>query len=484
LGGRAALDGLPALVKEWVDGVYGSGGDAGIGVGSAHLMSLSCLASTSALFFGRRSARDRAIRHPPDFGRVAGVAAVVAGSMILAASSVHAAGLWLYEMGTPDLGTASAGRAALAKDASTVFGNPAGMTSLDRSQLLVGAQLLYGDVKFDPGPDTTVAGSDGGNPIGLLPGTSLYYAQSVTPDFKLGFWSGSYFGLAEQYNSDWVGRYYVRNAQLLTLGAGINGAYKVNDWLSIGGGPFFMYGKLEQKMAINNVLDGGSDGSLKFQDDEPGGGGMAGIMLEPWHGGRFGVTYISPVKLDFKDTPSTSNIGPTLAAVGNRQIKLGLTVPQQVMLSGYQQLNKRWAVMGNLVWQNWSQFGKPDISVSSTNISNETANLNYDDTWGIALGAQYAFAEGWLWSVGGGYESSPMSNSNRSPVLPMDQQFRIGTGVQYSFNDSVTVGAAYEYANGGDNNIDVERGPLAGRVQGDYSSFNFHYFALNLNWRF
>jgi long-chain fatty acid transport protein len=52
---------------------------------------------------------------------------------MLSAAPAMAAGLWVYEMGTPDLGTASAGRAALAKDDATVFGNPAGMTSLDRS---------------------------------------------------------------------------------------------------------------------------------------------------------------------------------------------------------------------------------------------------------------------------------------------------------------------------------------------------------------
>jgi long-chain fatty acid transport protein len=106
-----------------------------------------------------------------------------------------------------------------------------------------------------------------------------------------------------------------------------------------------------------------------------------------------------------------------------RRIDLGLTVPQAVMLSGYHQLNDRIAVMGNLVWQNWTQFGKPDISISDTNVSNETINLNYDDTWGFALGAQYAFADGWLWSFGGGYDSSPVSKSERSPSLPMDESF-------------------------------------------------------------
>ena len=242
-------------------------------------------------------------------GRIACSAVLLAGGVALSAPPAMAAGFWIYEMGTPDLGTASAGRAAIAKDAATVFGNPAGMTSLDRSQLLVGTQLVVGDVHFDRGSDTTVAGGNGGNASGTIPGASFYYAHSVTPDFKLGFWNGSYIGGALEYEDNWSGRYYAQKVELLTLGAGINGAYKVNDWLSIGGGPFVLYGDLEQRVALNNLLVA-QDGRLKFEDDEFGFGGMAGLMLEPIQGTRFGVTYTSPVKLDFKDRPSTKNLGP------------------------------------------------------------------------------------------------------------------------------------------------------------------------------
>jgi long-chain fatty acid transport protein len=419
--------------------------------------------------------------------RVTCGAALLAGGVALSASSATAAGFWVYEMGTPDLGTASAGRAALAKDAATVFGNPAGMTSLDRSQLLVGTQLVVGDVHFDRGSDTTVAGGNGGNAAGTVPGGSLYYVHNITPDLKLGGWHGSYFAGSVQYEDGWSGRYYGTKAELLTLGAGINGAYRINDWLSIGGGPFVLYGKLDQRVALNNVV--GQDGRLRFSDDQFGVGGMAGVMLEPIQGTRFGVTYTSPVELDFKDRPATKNLGPGLQFLKDnrglftRKIDLGLTVPQQVMLSGYHELTDRLAIMGNLVWQNWSAFGKPDIAVADTNVSNETVDLDYDDTWGVALGAQYAFAQGWLWSVGGGYDSSPMSKGERSPNLPLDQQFRLGTGVQYSFNEKITVGAAYQYMNGGDADLDVERGPLAGRLQGDYKSYDFHFVALNLIWR-
>ena len=228
------------------------------------------------------------------------------------------------------------------------------MTSLDRSQLMVGTQLVYGDVHFDRGSDTTVGGGNGGNAAGLIPGGSFSYAQSVTPDFKLGFWSGSYFGGALQYDDGWSGRYYGTKAEIITLGAGINGAYRINDWLSIGGGPFALYGTLDQEVAINTLLEPG-DGRLEFDDDDVGFGGMVGLMLEPWQGTRFGVTYISPVELDFKDDPDTSNLGPVLQllletrGLFERKIDLGLTVPQQVMVSAYHQLNQRLAIMGNVV---------------------------------------------------------------------------------------------------------------------------------------
>ena len=67
----------------------------------------------------------RDIRHVRRRNRVVAAGVLTA---TVATTSAHAGGLFLYEMGTPDLGTASAGRAAAADNAATAFGNPAGMT--------------------------------------------------------------------------------------------------------------------------------------------------------------------------------------------------------------------------------------------------------------------------------------------------------------------------------------------------------------------
>ena len=72
---------------------------------------------------------------------------VLAFYMTLLASSGQAAGLYLYEVGTPDLGLAAAGRAALAQEASTVMGNPAGMTRLDHSQLTGTLYTLFKEIR-------------------------------------------------------------------------------------------------------------------------------------------------------------------------------------------------------------------------------------------------------------------------------------------------------------------------------------------------
>jgi long-subunit fatty acid transport protein len=71
--------------------------------------------------------------------------------------SLRAGGIELHEIGTPDVGVASAGYAARAQDASTLFKNPAGMSLLPGSQFQAGAQLTYGNVAFSPDGSTATS---------------------------------------------------------------------------------------------------------------------------------------------------------------------------------------------------------------------------------------------------------------------------------------------------------------------------------------
>jgi len=159
----------------------------------------------------------------------------------LIASSSQAGGLYLYELGTPDVGAAAAGWAARAQDAATVFTNPAGMTRLEKSELLVGVQPLYLHAEFSPDANTTTTGSDG-DASTWLPAGGLYYVHNLMPKLKIGLSTVGYFGLGLEYENDWVGRYYVQEIKLQALGIQPALAYQVTDWLSLGAGVVALYG--------------------------------------------------------------------------------------------------------------------------------------------------------------------------------------------------------------------------------------------------
>jgi long-chain fatty acid transport protein len=140
--------------------------------------------------------------------------------------------------------------------------------------------------------------------------------------------------------------------------------------------------------------------------------------------------------------------------------------------------------MGNVGWQQWSEFGKVDVTVSSETSRSLTADRNYDDTWHVAAGAQYRISEPWLWSLGVAYDSSIVEDKDRTPDLPLGEAWRFGTGAQYKWKKNLDLSLAYELLWAGDLPMDVERGPLAGRVSGEYDSVYMHFINLALNWRF
>jgi long-chain fatty acid transport protein len=397
----------------------------------------------------------------------------------------QAGGISLYEIATPDLGLASAGYASRADDASTLFKNPAGMSRLEGAQFQGGLQALYGSVSFTAHANTSARlGTDNGaNALGWLPGGSLFVVMPVGEKLRVGLGTLSYFGLAEDYGDNWVGRYYVQKSTLLGMSLMPSASYELTDWLSIGAGLNAMYGYFRADIAVNNGID--PDGQMTLKDSTWGFGANAGVLIKAGEKTRVGVTYLSPVKLEFKDTPSFTGLGPGLSQIlaNPRQLSLGVTVPQSAMVSLYHSLSANWALMADFGWQQWSQFGYVQAGVE--NGGSTTLNLKYQDTWHGALGAQYQASERWLLSAGVGFDSSAVESADRTVTLPMGQMWRFGLGAQYQLSKAVNIGAAATYGWGG--SLSVDQGSdtsLRGRVAGSYNDTWYMFANLNLTWKF
>jgi len=417
---------------------------------------------------------------------------------VLASGNAIAGGIIVYEVGTEDVGLAAAGYAARAQDATTVLTNPAGMVRLDGTQVQLGTQLLYSDMKFsNSGASSPRLGNVSSGKVigdnGWFPGGGLFLSYSVSPDLKLGLAATGTFGSSLNYNDNWAGRYYVQQATLIGASLLPSIAFRVTDKLSLGASVNAMYGYLKNETGINSIT--GADGKLSMSDGTWGWGGNLGLMYEATPGTRFGLTYSSQVKLDFEPQARFSGTGPVLTGLLNARglnrttVDLGITVPQQVMGSVFHTVNDRLALLGNVGWQQWSKFGYVEVGLANTNNPTSlTTDLNFKDTWHAAVGAQYRISEPWRLNFGIAYDSA-FQSGNVTPILPTNQGWRFGIGGQNQVDKTFGWGLAAEYIYGGTGDVNKQAllpVVLGGRgnLVGSYDNIGILYMSANFNWKF
>ncbi len=320
---------------------------------------------------------------------------------------------------------------------------------------------------------------------GLAPLAGLGHNLHV---LRLGVAVFSDYGLGVDYGKTWVGRYYATVESLISGKVNPSIAYEVNDWLSVGAGFSFGVARLTFQSKINNALPRVPDGGLSLESWDEAFGGNVGILLRPLSKLRIGLTYQSPEDYKFGFRPHVTGLGPVVdrirQRIGGVKANIPLTEPQQVMLSTVYEVLPNFSLMGNVGWQNWSAFSEFPVGISAKNQRSIEANLHFSDTCQIAIGQQLRIGEKWLWSAGFAYDSSPVSRANRVAVLPVDRQLRYGTGIQYEINHDITAGAAWELMDAGPGPFSASRGPLAGTLQGHYSTNLLNFVALNIIWKF
>ena len=155
------------------------------------------------------------------------------------------------------------------------------------------------------------------------------------------------------------------------------------------------------------------------------------------------------------------------------------------MASARYEVLPNFSLLGNVGWQNWTEFGEFPVGITTQKQRTVNANLHFSDTYQIAVGQQFRIAEKWLWSAGFAFDSSPVSRTNRSAVLPVDRQLGYGTGIQYDVNRNVTAEAAWEFMDAGPGPYSIKgKPPVAGPLQGHYSTNHLNFLALNVTWKF
>ncbi|WP_373973851.1 outer membrane protein transport protein [Chitinibacter sp. SCUT-21] len=339
-------------------------------------------------------------------------------------AAAWASGLYLYEMGTEDVGLASAGSAARAQDASVMAYNPAGLTQLQGDVLTLGVQALYGDTAYQPNraPATDSV-------IGWFPGMSAFYSHSVDEDLKLGLGVYGNFGLSMDFG-DWAGKSLMQKSTLVGMTVQPTVAYRLNDQWSIGASINANYGIFALE---RNAL--GQD--YKLDDSDWSHNAKIGLLYQHDAQTRVGLSYTSKTQYEFTGHA-------TGLATSGLPLSGTVNAPQQLLLSAYHQINPQWAVMGNLGWQDWSAYNKNELWLGQ---QSKPAGTMMRDTWHAAVGVQYQVNSALRLNTGLAFDSSIYQDqSNTSLAIPAGDTLRWGMGAQYQIDQRSSIGAALEIA--------------------------------------
>jgi long-chain fatty acid transport protein len=366
------------------------------------------------------------------------------GALIAATADANAGALAIREQSTYGQGTSFAGIAA-GGSLSSMFWNPATMTQMPGIQFEAGVSGILPNSSHTVNPISTLAvfGPPANNTgdSALVPNS--YFSYQLNPNLWLGMSVNSPFGLSVSFPDLWAGRNYAANSSLKTYNATPSFAYRINDWISVGGGVQVQYGTA-------SVTSGflAAPGSEIFLNGTGWGYGFtAGVTVTPLPTTTIGLGWRSAINQKINGSLS-SNPVVGLSTLGS--VSTTVNLPDIVTLSLRHQVDPRWTLLGTVEWSNWSRIGTSIVTAASgaqATIGGVPVALpfQYQDGWFYSVGAEYKWDDRATLRAGVGWEKSPITDQVRTPRLPDDDRFWASVGASYKISRDLSFDLAYSH---------------------------------------
>jgi long-chain fatty acid transport protein len=262
------------------------------------------------------------------------------------------------------------------------------------------------------------------------------------------------------YPSDWVGRYQALYSSLTTYNIQPTVAWKVNPNLSVGAGLQIQYAEAELSQAIDfaSIIDA-STGAVVYAPGSVTGVGTVkgsdwslgytlGALYKFNQDTRIGASFRSEVNHTLTGDATTTgvpSVSTLIALFQSTGASAALTTPAVASAGVYHQFDKRWAVMGDVSWTNWSSFKTLTVDYDNALRSDTVTEENWKDSWFVSLGVSYKPADQWTLRAGVAYDQSPVPDVYRTPRIPDSDRYWLSVGVAYDLSQTVQIAAAYTH---------------------------------------
>ena len=420
-------------------------------------------------------------------------------------STAFSAGFQISEQSGTGLGRAFAGFGVINDDLSNAFYNPAGLTLKEGTQIQATGYLIDGSSRFSdegssnstfilpagplvPNTPPLTGGNEDGATFGVVP--NLYFTMDLTEKLKYGFAITAPFGLATDYDRDWIGRYEAKESELITVDINPSLAYKVNDSFSFGVGISAQYADATLSQA---VFTGGPDGFAEVKGDDWSYGWNIGFMYHPDPTFRIGVGFRSKIshKLDGDDNTITGT------PLGGGRFKSGVearaTLPETIYAGIYKNFASKWGLSLGLRWTRWNRIQDIVIKTDSPLVADNVLELNWDNVISANIGVDYFYSDKWTFRAGYMFDESPTSDEFRTPRIPDEDRNWFAIGASYKANDHLQLDVGFTHILVDDADVNLSD-PIAGpplspavvtnNLVGEYDDSDVNILSLQAVYKF
>lgn len=406
---------------------------------------------------------------------------------------VTAAGFQVNVQSASSLANANAGFAANTENVAIIATNPAGAASFDKfafsvvaayaeptvtttgenSPLTAGYEALNAALINDYAvPDKSDYDIENSVEASTIP--SIYAVLPLTDNIALGLAGYTNYGTTTAFPDDYAAGLLGGSTTLKAINFNPSLAFKVGSKLRLGVGAQFVYGTAELKrnlgdaapaqaidgimdaannsalllpivapiaIATNEVADPALKGSLhgieafSMEGDAFGLGWNAGLLLDLNANHKIGVSYRSPVELNFEGDYANYE---GVEAEG----QLDITLPAMAEFGSYHRFGDL-AVQLGVVWTEWSSFegleGRSD-ELGGAVLFEKT--YNYEDNMRYSVGLSYYLGESVI--LRGGYALDEKAGDTTISI-PDSQRHWYTTGLTFKLGSTLSIDLTAAY---------------------------------------
>lgn len=403
-------------------------------------------------------------------------------SLGFAWQSASAVGISLDEVSVSGLGSAEAGAASEAQDASVVFYNPAALTRFKKAEQVVGAVVIKVNDSFQDQPDGSNGYPAGGvnyeraANYGLAPAN--FFAIPINSKLVMGIGISGSAGLILRYPNDYPGRFQSKSTDIKVTRLNVGMGYKLTPTLSLGANAsierFFQSIRTDVDYAKAAAAEPGLNGLFGNALTNPTVGNafftstgsnrsvplslrlfgtksnfQLGMLFEPTENTRAGLSFRPKTKFNLKGRYTFQAANPAIlvqaapALLSDGEVTQTITMPSELRASIFHHLNAKTDLMADITRYDYSgitnvAYYRDDGSTLKNYVQNLKAGNRY------AVGMSYQAYKRLKWRLGLSMDQATSEDRYRVTALPDQMRHSLNTGIGLQISPTEWVDMAYQ----------------------------------------